>query len=244
MPPVAPRSPSCLRPRPALWVLGLALLTLVPVAIEPPAAAQDRPSDAASPETGGSRPPENGDTVWIAGQVTDARGTPVAGLPVIFEAFRSSFNLRRLERREKDFRRVETVSDEQGRFRLEWLWDDYFNRFRIGVAVHHAPDEAPRFLEQEDTGLGRRLETSGSAIVPLVIEDLELLDAIRRFEATLQTEDQRRIYRQLGYPDEVRTIELTAAREATWWYFHRGEVYRFADGRLQEVESFQPIKRF
>lgn len=241
MPPVTRRVP---------LALSLALLASTAAGIDPaslsgrdtqPGAGQEGTS-APSPE--GSRPPENGDRVWVAGQVTDARGAPVVGIPVVFEAFRSSFNLRRFERREKDFRRVETVTDERGRYRLEWLWDDYFNRFRVGVAVHHAPGEEPRFLEHEDTGLGRRLEASGSAIVPLVIENVELLDAIRRFEATLESDDQRRIYRQLGYPDEVQTVELSSGREATWWYFRRGEVYRFADGRLQDVEKFEPVERF
>lgn len=242
MPPVTRRPHTCARSHPVPLVLSFALLALTAAGIQAPAVRGREGSSAPSPET--SRPPENGDTVRISGQVTDARGAPVAGIPVVFEAFRSSFNIRRLERREKDFRRVETVTDERGRYRLEWLWDNYFNRFRVGVAVHRAAGEEPRYIEQEDTGLGRRLESSGSAIVPLVIENVELLDAIRRFEAALESDDQRRIYRQLGYPDEVQTMELSNGREATWWYFRRGEVYRFAAGRLQNVEKFDPVQRF
>lgn len=207
-------------------------------------------------------PPENGDTVTVTGRVTDPQGRAVPGAHVVFEAFRSYFSLRRFERRTKDFRRVETMTDETGRYRLEWLWDDYFNRFRVGVArpgPHKAMGaaasrpaqgaeatdgvrESPYLVVQTD--LAPRLVSSGSAVVPLVVEDTELLETVRRFETSLATEDQRRVYRDLGYPDEVRVLELADVRETSWWYFERGEVYRFADGELQEIEPFEPVTGF
>jgi len=221
--------------------LGLVFLVLAATVDEPVAAEGEGGQD--SPAHRG-QPPENGDPVFVVGQVTDARGEPVVGIPVVFEAFRSSFSLRRLERREKDFRRVETVTDAEGRYRLEWIWDEYFNRFRVGVTVHHENGQPPRFLEKLDTGLGRRLAASGSALVPLVIEDVDFVDALRRFESSIRTDEQRRIYRRLGYPDEVQVTELAQGDETSWWYFHRGEVYRFVEGELQEMESFEPVRRF
>lgn len=248
MPPVTTRAPGISRTGPAPLLLGLVFLALIATVDEPAAAAegessQDSPTQRDQPAHLGHAP-ENGDQVFVVGQVTDARGEPVIGIPVVFEAFRSSFSLRRLERREKDFRRVETVTDADGRYRLEWLWDDYFNRFRVGVTVHHEDGQPPRFLDKLDAGLGRRLAVSGSALVPLVIEDVELVDALRRFEGSIHTDEQRRIYKRLGYPDEVQVMELAQGDETSWWYFRRGEVYRFVGGELQEMESFEPVRRF
>lgn len=220
------------------------LAVVLAIGREPVARAQESASGGSDASEAARQPPENGDTVFVTGQVTDLRGEPVVGIPVVLEAFRSSFSLRRFERREKDFRRVETVTDADGRYRLEWLWDDYFNRFRVGVTVHREEGQPPRFLQALETGLGRRLAASGSALVPLVVEDMEFLEALRRFETSISTAEQRRIYRNLGYPDEVQTLELAAGQETSWWYFRRGEVYRFVDGELQEIEPFEPVKQF
>ena len=228
------------------------------VSVAPPILAQE----GTRGEAPALDPPENGDTVRVTGQVSDPQGRAVPGAHVVLEAYRSYFSLRRFERRAKDFRRVETVTDENGRYRLEWLWDDYFNRFRVGVerpgreagsgAARSRPaeeveaadgtKESPYLVVQTD--LRTRLERSGTAVVPLVVEDAEPLQAFRRFESSLATEDQRRIYRDLGYPDEVQVLELTDVREASWWYFDRGEVYRFADGELREIEPFEPVTGF
>lgn len=242
-------------------VVALAALVAVVagmvVSVARPVVAQEARDEALTLD-----PPEDGDTVTVTGQVSDPQGRAVPGAHVVFEAFRSYFSLRRFERRIKDFRRVETVTDENGRYHLEWLWDDYFNRFRIGVerpGRHAGADasssrpaeeaeavdatgESPYLVVQTD--LGSRLKRSGTAVVPLVVEDTGLLEALRRFEAALATDDQRRIYRDLGYPDEVQVLELADVREASWWYFDRGEVYRFADGELQEIEPFEPVTGF
>jgi len=275
MPPVTTpsRSGSRIRPRsPARGlgrrlVPGTALLAIAGtvagaiVVASPPVLTQETAQEARD-EAPVPHPPENGDTVTVTGRVTDPQGRAVPGAHVVFEAFRSYFSLRRFERRAKDFRRVETVTDETGRYRLEWLWDDYFNRFRVGVerpGTHktmgaaasrpaegaEAADgarESPYLVVQTD--LAPRLAASGTAVVPLVVEDTELLEAVRRFETSLATEDQRRVYRDLGYPDEVQVFELADVRETSWWYFERGEVYRFADGELQEIEPFEPVTGF
>lgn len=265
MPPVATRSPS---PSPALAAVVATLVATASGALLVPGPAvlgQDRGSDVSDSRPPGSRPPEDGDTVTVTGRVTDARGRAVPGVHVVFEAYRTYFSLRHFERRAKDFRRVETRTDETGRYRVEWLWDDYFNRFRVGVERPGrsaevgaawsrtardgrdtgAPDDAsqsPYLVLQTD--LGPRLARSGSAVVPLVVEDIEVVETVRRFETSLSTEDQRRVYRDLGYPDEVRVLELADGREASWWYFERGEVYRFADGELEEIEPFEPVTGF
>lgn len=225
--------------------MSLALLVVAQAAPTPVrAVGEPGRSDPPRRHNAAGEAPEDGEWIAVSGQVTDGQGDPIAGVRVVFEAFRSYFSLRHLERREKDFRRVETVTDADGRYRLEWLWDDYFNRFRVGAAVplYGSSEEKLHFLQRVD--LGRRLAAGGSAVVPLVLEDTSFLDAVRRFEASIESEEQRRIYRELGYPDEVQMLELSTGREASWWYFDRGKVYRFADGELQEVEPFEPVRSF
>lgn len=273
MPPVTTPSRSCFRIRPRSPARGLGrrfapgLLAIIgtvagAIVVAPPPVLAQKTAQETSDEAPARNPPENGDTVTVTGRVTDPQGRAVPGAHVVFEAFRSYFSLRRFERRTKDFRRVETVTDETGRYRLEWLWDNYFNRFRVGVerpgtlrAMGAATSRPAQDVEADDnarespylvvqTDLAPRLVAGGTAVVPLVVEDTELLEAVRRFESSLATEDQRRVYRDLGYPDEVRVFELADVRETSWWYFERGEVYRFADGELQEIEPFEPVTGF
>lgn len=231
--------------------LPLVLLALVLGLPAAPGTAQDdtgRPpgaeADPARPAAPMARAPENGQWVTLAGRVTDGGGEVLPGLKVVLEASRSFFSLRHLERREKDLRRVSTLTAEDGSYELLWRWDDYFNRLRLGVTVPVERSETRKagYLEQVD--VTRRLAATGSARVPLVIRDEEFVDALRRFEATIVSSEQQEIYRRLGYPDEVEVLALPGGREASWWYFDRGEVYRFADGRLTEVEPFEPVRSF
>lgn len=228
-------------------------------------AAAAREADRAS--TTGA--PDDGDVVTVTGTVTDGTGQAIAGVHVVLEAAHRYFSLRHLERKEKDLRRVTTRTGEDGSYSLQWRWDDWFNRLELGVAIpvrrparavagHGGatgqaagaeasgadPDDGRSYHFLERVDLSRRLANGGSTVVPLVLEDTEFLDAVRRFEATLQSDDQRRVYGKLGYPDEVTVVELPDGDEASWWYFDRGEVYRFVGGELQEVEPFEPVTRF
>lgn len=188
--------------------------------------------------------PESGEPVTVQGVVTDATGEPLGDVRIVLEAARAYFSLSHFGRREKDLRRLSTTSNERGEFSLSWPWDGYFNRFRLGVAVKlRRPDgEKLHFLERVD--ITRKMRRGGPVVSALVVEDTSFLDSLRAFLSRLDTEDEHRIYREMGYPDEVKVIEYSNRTEASWWYFAQGEVYRFEEGRLREVGDFEPVTRF
>ena len=39
----------------------------------------------------------------------------------------------------------------------------------------------------------------------------------------------------------MQSVELADHREVAWWYFDRGMLYRFVDGRLESSTSFEPV---
>lgn len=187
---------------------------------------------------------ELGETVTVQGQVVDAEGRPVPDLRVVLEGTRAYFSITRLRKAERGERQVATTTDDQGEFSLEWTWDRFFNKLRLraGVPVQTADGEDFHVLDEVD--VTRRFQGTGPVVATLRIDDTAYLDAFRRFLSTLDTDDERRLYRKLGSPDEVKVIEHPDRTETAWWYFALGKVYRFRDGQLHGDESFDPVERF
>jgi hypothetical protein len=51
----------------------------------------------------------------------------------------------------------------------------------------------------------------------------------------------------MGVPEDVKRVSYAGRQQETevsWWYFEAGKVYRFRDGRLDQVERFDPVQRF
>lgn len=221
------RPPSPLLAGPLALGLGLSLLT------GPLAAAE-------------AEPPVNGQWIEIMGQVTNRAGEALEDMSVVLTAHRHAFSLKSFEKRDKDFRRVEAVTGEGGEYRLRWLWDDYFNRFELaaGVRIPGPAGEQLHVLASQELDLARRWTAGSPIVVPLVVEDDALVTRLRRFEAALASDDERRIFGEMGLPDEVEVLDTPGAEETSWWYFDHGKVYRFLGGELREVASFDPVERF
>jgi hypothetical protein len=180
-----------------------------------------------------------GDKVALSGTVTDTGGRPLVGLRVVLEASRKS-----LRPGENEVRRVAASTDARGSYSISWPWDPYFNRFEIqvGVAIRRGKEE--RFEVFERQSLSVRQMEAGVVTVPLIVREGERLKKLRSFEAQVQSEDERRVFAELGQPDEVRIVEYPNRRESTWWYFESGRAYRFEAGRLAQVIHFDPIRKF
>ncbi len=180
-----------------------------------------------------------GDPVTISGKVTDTGGRPLSGVRIVLEASRKS-----LRRGENEVRRVVANTDASGAYSISWPWDPYFNRFEIqaGAAIRRGKEE--RFEPFERQSLSVRQMESGPVVVPLIIRDGERLTKLRSFETQIRTDDERRVFAELGQPDEVRIVEYPGLRETTWWYFELGRAYRFEAGRLVQVIPFDPIRKF
>jgi hypothetical protein len=79
-------------------------------------------------------------------------------------------------------------------------------------------------------------------VTAVVIENRKFIDQLRAFLATVESDDERRIYQEMGKPDRVRSVRYPDYEEASWWYFESGRMYRFRDGKLEQVVPFDPVR--
>jgi hypothetical protein len=198
-------------------------------------------------EPAAAAPYQDGDRVQFTGLVTDEGGKPLAGVRVVLEAARRSLSLREMRRTEKDARRVSALTNAQGEYALEWPWDSYFNRLRLlaGVDVRHGKEENLEVLERED--VSERVLAGSPVVSAFVIHNRAFVDRLREFVASVQSADERRIYEEMGLPDDVKRVNYAGRpqeSEVAWWYFGAGRVYRFHNGRIEQVDRFTPVQRF
>ena len=185
-----------------------------------------------------------GERVQVTGAVTDAAGQPLADVRVTFEATRTYFSVRELRRTEdKEVRRVSATTNAAGQYTLTWPWDSYFNHFELAAGVPvRVKGGGERLEELSRQDVTRRVQAGSPAVVGVTVENRQLFDTLRQFLASIQTEDQRKVYQEMGKPDRIRNVQYTGHLEASWWYFESGRVYRFRDGRLEQVVPFDPVR--
>jgi hypothetical protein len=205
------------------------LLCLLAVAVPPAAAARY----------------DQGQRIQVTGIVADSQGQPLQGIRVVLEVSRTYFSMRNLRRTaDPDIRRVSATTDARGNYTLEWPWDSYFNHFELvaGVPVHTRSGESVQELARQE--VTRRVEAGSPAVIAVTIENQnrKFLDSFRQFLASIQTEDQRKVYQEMGKPDRVRNVQYPGYLESSWWYFEAGRVYRFRDGHLEQVTPFDPVR--
>lgn len=185
---------------------------------------------------------EQGERVQVTGIVADRNGRPLEGIRVTLEVSRSYFSLRQLRRTAADdVRRVSALTNAKGEYTLEWPWDSYFNHFELvsGVPVRKGSEDRLEELARED--VTKRLLAGSPVVVSPVVENTKFLDSLRQFLAMVRSADERRTYEEMGRPDRVQRLEYPDHVEDSWWYFESGRVYRFRDGRLEQVVPFTPV---
>jgi hypothetical protein len=186
-------------------------------------------------------PYEAGDGVRFEGAVADVSGRALAGVEVALEASTPRFDWRRLTSAPRVERQTAT-SDERGAFALEWSWDPAFRRFELVATL--AEELAGRTLRHElvRVDVTDRVKTGSPVAASLAIADGRFVERARAFLAAVATDDERRIWTELGLPESVDRLESPSGVEAAWWYYAAGRVARFRDGRLIELQSFDPIR--
>lgn len=192
-------------------------------------------------------PYNDNERLQFTGVVSDPAGKPVPGVQVVVEVSRRHLSLRQLRRADKDVRRVGARTNAQGEYSIEWSWDGYFNHFQLlaGVSVRHGKEDHLEVLESED--VTERVLAGSPVVSPIVIHDRGVVDRLRDFVASVRSEDERRVYEEMGVPEDVKRVSYPGGQqqnEVSWWYFEAGKVYRFRDGRLDQVEHFDPVQRF
>ena len=162
---------------------------------------------------------------------------------MVLEATRTYFSVREMRRTgDKEVRRVAATTNAAGEYTLVWPWDSYFNHFELaaGVPVRTRAGDGVQELTRQD--VTRRLLAGSPAVISVTIENRQVLDRLREFLASIRTEDQRKVYDEMGKPDRVRNVQYPSYLESSWWYFESGRVYRFRDGRLEQVIPFDPVR--
>lgn len=190
----------------------------------------------------GEKPYPDGAEITITGVVADLSGRPVADVNVELFATRYAVKLGRKSNEVEREVSVSTKTNERGEYTLPWTWYRYYNDFALEAHLS-VPTGKDTFRKEilARTELNNRIEQGSPVIVPLTVTDPEFLDTFRAFVAGLDTDDEQRVYREVGRPDKVDTLELPDRVEQAWWFFRYGQVYRFIDGRLDQVERFEPI---
>ena len=182
--------------------------------------------------------------IIVSGVVSDSEGRPLPDLEVVLEAARSGFNVRTLAREPREATRAATTTNARGEYSLAWSWDAYYNTFTIQAGVTVREPEGARFHVLAAEDLSRRILRGSPVVAALTVADTDFLETWREFQAALDSPDEERVYRQMGTPDHLRETVLPASEEVSWWYFERGRVYRFRDGRLESVGEFEPVTPF
>jgi hypothetical protein len=186
---------------------------------------------------------DQGQRIQVTGVVADAQGQPLSGVRVAFEGTRTYFSIRELRRTaDKDARRVSATTDARGQFTIEWPWDSYFNHFELAVGMPVRARAGERLEELTRQDVTRRVLAGSPAVVAVTLENRQLIDHLKEFLASIQTDDQRKVYEEMGKPDRVRNVKYPSYLESSWWYFESGRVYRFHDGRLEQVVPFDPVR--
>jgi len=220
--PLAKALSGALRPLAVATLLALALLAATGAA-------------AATPYSQGQR-------VQFTGVVSDPQGQPLAGVRVVLEASRTYFSVRHLRRENVDMRQVSGTTDAHGEYTLEWPWDSYFNHFELAVGMPVRKAREDRLEELERVDVTPRALAGTPVVSAVVVQNAGLVAKLREFVASVRSEDQRKVYDEMGRPDKVETTQYPGWAESSWWYFEAGRVYRFRDGRLEQVVPFDPVK--
>ncbi len=184
-----------------------------------------------------------GERIQITGIVADAQGQPLPEVRVTFEATRTYFSIRELRRTsDPEVRRVSATTNASGQYTIVWPWDSYFNHFEVvaGVPVRGRSGERLEELARQD--VTRRVQAGSPVVVAVTVENRQFLDSFRQFLASIRTEDQRKVYQEMGKPDRIRNVQYPGHLESSWWYFESGRVYRFRDGHLEQVVPFDPVR--
>ena len=185
-----------------------------------------------------------GDYIEIAGTVADASGVPIPDVHVIFRAAKKAFSISQFGNATRDEVRQTTETDPHGQFNFRWRWVDYYNRYEILVVIPRRSAAGESFDVLSQLDISKRIRKGSPVVVALTVEEGEFLTNLRDFLATVDTEDEKRIYDEMGNPDRVQTIEHPTHDEISWWYFLAGKAYRFRDGELQQVVHFDPVTPF
>jgi len=213
----------------------------------------------------------DGETIEVRGLVTDSEGMPIPDLTVNLEIARYAFDWKKFRKTRHEVNKATTTTDPSGAYAFEWTWYDYYNDFQliVGLMVRDADFDQDVFQTVHRENIAPRVGQGSPVVVDMVVsqspfldtrpvasqpivsqpvdseplesETVDTPDTPQDSSIEFGTEDEKRIYDEMGRPDRVQTLEYPEYEEVTWWYFEQGKAYRFRAGELQQVVRFDPV---
>jgi len=184
----------------------------------------------------------------VTGVVTDERGNPVAGTPVLLVSRTLTLSQKSLGDFEERGPRQElrTVTDEAGRYRFEFVPAELGNNIFL---VFYATEgfDAVRFEKPETPVSGfygrgvvdvtMLLDRQREVVWNAVLRTHPDWDKVqKRLQEYGPSSDRGRILRQFGLPEKEEQV----GDSEVWWYYSKGQSFRFVGGSLDSSFQFPP----
>jgi hypothetical protein len=181
------------------------------------------------------------DTRVLTGQLTDESGQPVAGNPVLVVARRLDLAPLRMEYDELGRQEVRTVTDAQGRFRVEFVPASVGNNFFLFFYDATGFDRV-KYRRPEPLDITERLRTQPTVVVNHALQTQSSWPEIRRQIAYFGAESDRgQILRKHGLPDKRDVPPGAGEDPEVWWYYADGVNYWFVGEHLTRASQFPPM---
>ena len=177
----------------------------------------------------------------LTGQVTDESGAPVAGNPVLLVARSLDLSAARMQYDERGRREVQTVTDGQGRYRIEFVPASLGNNFFLFFSDASGFDRV-KYQRLEPLDVTDRLRRDGTTTVNPVLRFQPSWPEAERQIAFYGPESERgRILRRHGVPEKRETPAGPGDATEAWWYYADGVTYWFSGSALIRTSTVPSI---
>jgi YD repeat-containing protein len=177
----------------------------------------------------------------LTGQVTDESGAPVAGNPVLLVARSLDLSAVRMQYDERGRREVQTVTDGQGRYRIEFVPASLGNNFFLFFSDAAGFDRV-KYQRLEPLDVTDRLRRDGTTTVNPVLRFQPSWPEAERQIAFYGPESERgRILRRHGVPEKRETPAGPGDATEAWWYYADGVTYWFSGSALIRTSTVPSI---
>ena len=187
-------------------------------------------------------------TAWIperrilTGLVTDGEGKPVPRAPVLLVGYTLKLNLKlnplELYYKELDQKELRTLTDEEGRYRLEFTPNQLGNNLFLLFYDKEGFDPV-RLQKPEPLDVTSQLDMNKEVVInQVLLIHPNWSEVQKRMQEYGPSSDRGRILRQFGLPEKEEKVRDSEV----WWYYSKGQSFRFLEGFLDSSFQFAPTE--
>ncbi len=178
----------------------------------------------------------------VAGRVTDESGQPVANTPVVIVGRSLTLETMRLDYQEHGRQEARTVTDAQGRYRIEFIPASLGNNFYLFFYDKTGFDRV-KYRQPEPLDITPLLERDRGVTVNQVLQFQPSWAEVERQIAYYGADSERgKILRQYGLPEKREMSGTGDLAFDVWWYYAAGVSYWFSGDNLARTHEFTPIR--